>query len=148
MKDRIGGRKCKRYSGNHKDVVIRIRSEDQRELRFLKGILPQMNSMTPDGEVIQLLIQMYQEKRIGMLSAGKGFRMPIEKDESIDQFLDTKHIEQTLKDYEWGIQEKQILINNYIKYLDTACELGNLDKKQVMEIVQRKQKEIHKDVMV
>ena len=145
---RVGGRKCKRRSGNHKDVVIRIRSEDQRELRFLKGVLPQMNSMTPDGEVVQLLIKMYHEKRIGMLAAGKGFNMPTEKDEGVDQFLENKKTEQTLKDYEYLLEDKQQTLDSYIKYLDIACELGKLDKKQVIEIVQKKQRVLKRDVMV
>jgi hypothetical protein len=145
---KVGGRKCKRRSGNHKDVVIRIRSEDQRELRFLKGMLPQMNSMTPDGEVVQLLIAMYLEKRIGMLSAGKGFKMPIEKDENVNQFLDNKKTEQALKDYEYLLEDKQQTLDSYIKYLDVACELGKLDKKQVIEIVQKKRRALNRDVLV
>ena len=148
VSQRVGGRKCKRYSGNHKDVVIRIRAEDQRNIRFYKGILPQMNSMTPDGEVVQYLIKMFEEKRIGMLASGKDFRVPLEKNETVDEFLDNKKTEQALKDYEYLLEDKQQTLDSYIRYLDAACELGNLDKRQVIEIVQRKQRVLKKNVVV
>jgi hypothetical protein len=36
------------------------------------------------------------------------------------------------------IIKKQNISGNYIKYLDTACELEKVDKVQVIEIVRKK----------
>lgn len=107
-----------------------------------------MDSATPDGEVINRLITMFEEKKIGMLASGKDIRAPLEKDQSVDNFNEIKKVEQTLKDYEYLLEDRQQTLDSYIKYLDTACELGKLDKKQVIEIVQRKQRVLKRDVVV
>ena len=44
--------------------------------------------------------------------------------------------EKTIKDYEYLLNEKQSTLDNYVHYLDTACELAKVDKVQVIEIVQ------------
>ena len=148
QQQRVGGRKCKRNSGNHKDVVIRIRSADKRELQFLKGILPRMNSMTPDGEVLQYLLQMFKDKKIGQLSSGKDFKSPLEVD-SLATFYTDKEAAETIKGYEYLLQDKQQTLDNYIQYLNTACELGQLNKNHVIEIVQRNKRVSQtKDVVV
>ena len=143
----IGGRKCKRFSGNQKDVVIRIRSIDKRELQFLKGAIG-LNPSVGEGEVVEKLIEMYKGKKIGQLNAGKGFNSPLEKDQSLEDFNNDKQIEETINSYEYLLQDKQHTLDSYVKYLDTACELGKLDKKQVIENVQRKQRVLKRDVVV
>ena len=54
--------------------------------------------------------------------------------------------QKTIKEYEYLLNEKKY-IGNYIKYLDTACELANVDKIQVIEIVQNNKKEYDKQVI-
>ena len=43
--------------------------------------------------------------------------------------------EKTIKDYEYLLNEKQSTFDNYVQYLDTACELAKIDKLKVIEIV-------------
>ena len=38
------------------------------------------------------------------------------------------------------LNEKQSTLDNYVQYLDTACELAKIDKVQVIEIVQNNKK--------
>ena len=38
------------------------------------------------------------------------------------------------------MRNKVTLNNNYIEYLDTACELAKVDKAEVIEIVRNKNK--------
>ena len=49
-------------------------------------------------------------------------------------FFKDKETEKTIKD-EYLLNEKQSPLNNYVQYLDTACELAKIDKVQVIEIV-------------
>jgi hypothetical protein len=35
---------------------------------------------------------------------------------------------------------KQSTLDNYVKYLDTACQIAKIDKVQVIEIVRNKNK--------
>jgi hypothetical protein len=39
--------------------------------------------------------------------------------------------------------EKKFPLDNYIKYLDTDCELAKMDKVQVIEIVSKKKKGLY-----
>jgi hypothetical protein len=38
------------------------------------------------------------------------------------------------------LNEKQSTLDNYVQYLDTACELAKIDKVQIIEIVQNNKK--------
>ena len=51
-------------------------------------------------------------------------------------------LKKTIKEYEYLLNEKQITLDNYIKYLDTACEIAKVDKVHVIEIVRNKNKKI------
>ena len=55
-------------------------------------------------------------------------------------FFKDKETEKIIKEYEYLLNEKRSIIENYIKYLDTACELARVDKVQVIEIVRNKNK--------
>ena len=55
-------------------------------------------------------------------------------------FFKDKEIEKTIKDYEYLLNEKQSTLDNYVQYLDTACQLAKIDKVQVIEIVQNNKK--------
>jgi hypothetical protein len=92
-----------------------------------------------DGEVVEVLINMFKQKKIGQLSDGKYLKTPLESDSLVTFFAD-KEAQQAIKEYEYLLNEKQSTLDNYIKYLDTACELAKIDKVQVIEIVKNKNK--------
>ena len=55
-------------------------------------------------------------------------------------FFKDKETEKTIKDYEYLFNEKQSTLDNYVQYLDTACELAKVDKVRVIELVQNNKK--------
>ena len=54
-------------------------------------------------------------------------------DSDLVTFFNDKDAQKTIKEYEYLLNEKQSTLDNYIKYLDTACELAKVDRIQVME---------------
>ena len=58
-------------------------------------------------------------------------------------FFNDKDAQKTIKEYEYLLDDKQKSLDNYIKYLDTACQLAKIDKVQVIEIVQNKNNKKH-----
>jgi hypothetical protein len=84
---------------------------------------------------------MFKQKKIGQLAVGKDIRIPLDSEDMVTFFKD-KETEKTIKDYEYLLNEKQSTLDNYVKYLDTACELANIDKVQGIEIVQNNKKNI------
>jgi type IV secretory pathway TrbF-like protein len=59
-------------------------------------------------------------------------------DSDLVTFFNDKDAQRTIKEYEYLLNEKQSTLDNYIKYLDTACEFAKVDKVQVIEIVRNK----------
>ena len=50
-------------------------------------------------------------------------------------------IKKTIKEYhQYLLDDKQRSLDNYIKYLDTACEIATIYKIQVIEIVRNSNK--------
>ena len=47
-------------------------------------------------------------------------------------------LKKTIKEYQYLLDDKQKSLDNYVKYLDTACRLAKLDKVQVIEMVKNK----------
>ena len=45
-----------------------------------------------------------------------------------------------IKEYQYLLDDKQRSLDNYIKYLDTACEIAAIYKIQVIEIVRNSNK--------
>ena len=127
-------RKCKRGSGEAKTNVIRIKDSVRHDLQFIKGVIG-INSASSDGDVVENLIRMLKQKKIGQLSLGKDIRIPLDSEDMITFFKD-KERETTIKDYEYLLNEKQSTLDNYAQYLNTAWELAKVDKVQVIEIVQ------------
>ena len=82
---------------------------------------------------------MFKQKKIGQLSLGKDIRIPLDSEDMVTFFKD-KETDKTIKDYEYLLNEKQSTLDNYVQYLDTACELGKIDKIKIIEIVQNKKK--------
>jgi hypothetical protein len=131
-------RRCKRGSGQAKYDIIRIKGSVRNDLQFIKGIVG-INSNVSDGEVVETLIKMFKQKKIGQLSLGKDIRTPLDSEDMVTFFKD-KETEKTIKEYEYLLNEKQSTLDNYVQYLDTACELARIDKVHVIEIVQNNKK--------
>jgi hypothetical protein len=131
-------RKFKRGSGEAKINVIRIKDSVRSDLQFIKGVIG-INPGSSEGDVIENLIKMFKQKEIGQLSLGKDIRIPLESEDMVTFFKD-KETEKTIKDYEYLLNEKQSTLDNYVQYLDTACELAKVDKVRVIEIVQNNRK--------
>lgn len=51
-----------------------------------------------------------------------------------------RQLDNIQKNKKYFLNEKQSTLDNYIKYLDTAYELDQVDKVQVIEIVRNKNK--------
>lgn len=98
-----------------------------------------INPGSSEGDVIENLIKMFKQKKIGQLSLGKDIRIPLDTEDMVTFFKD-KETEKTIKDYEYLLNEKQSTLDNYVQYLDTACELAKIDKVQIIEIVQNNKK--------
>lgn len=131
-------RKCKRGSGEAKTNVIRIKDSVRSDLRFIKVVIG-IHPGSSEGDVIENLIKMFKQKKIGQLSSGKDIRIPLDSEDMVTYCKD-KETEKTIKDYEYLLNEKQSTLDNYVQYLDTACELAKIDKVQVIEIVQNNKK--------
>ena len=78
------------------------------------------------------------QKKIGQLIDGKNYKIPLDSD--LVTFFNDKDAQKTIEEYEYLLNEKQSTLDNYVKYLDTACELAKIDKVQVIEIVRNKNK--------
>ena len=61
-------------------------------------------------------------------------------DSALVTFFNDRDYQKMIKEYEYLLNEKQSTLDNYVKYLDTACELAKIDKVQVIEIVRNKNK--------
>ena len=59
-----------------------------------------------------------------------------------------KEEEKTIQEYEYLLNEKQSTLDNYIKYLDTVCELSKIDKLKIIEIVQNNKKKLINTLLV
>ena len=134
---RPSSRRCKRNSGQGKYEVIRISGSVRHDLQFIKGFVGIANNV-PDGEVIEVLIKMFKQKKIGQLIDGKNYKIPLDSD--LVTFFNDKDVQRTIKEYEYLLNEKQSTLDNYIKYLETACQLAKVDKVQVIEIVRNSNK--------
>ena len=62
-------------------------------------------------------------------------------DSALVTFLNDKDAQKTIKEYEYLLNEKQSTLDNYIKYLDTACEIAKVDKVRVIEIIRNKKRQ-------
>jgi hypothetical protein len=134
-KKRSSSRRCKRESGQAKYDVIRIKGSVRNDLQFIKVIVG-ISANIPDGEVVETLVKMFKQKKIGQLIDGKNYKIPLDSD--LVTFFNDKDAQKTIKEYEYLLHEKQSTLDNYIKYLDTTCQLAKVDKVHVIEIVRNK----------
>ena len=68
-------RKCKIGSGQAKTNVIRIKDSVRSDLQFIKGVIG-INPGSSEGDIIENLIKMFKQKKIGQLSTSKDIRIP------------------------------------------------------------------------
>jgi hypothetical protein len=130
-------RRCKRNSGLGKYDIIRITTSTRHDLQFIKGFVG-ISPNIPDGDVVETLVKMFKQKKIGQLVEGKNYKVPLDSD--LVTFFNDKDAQKTIKEYEYLSNEKQSTLDNYVKYLDTACQIAKIDKVQVIEIVRNKNK--------
>ena len=130
-------RKCRRGSGDAKEADIRIKNSVKNDLQFIKGIIG-IYPCSSEGDVVETLVKMFKQKKIGQLVDGKNYKVPLDSD--LVTFFNDKDAQKTIKEYEYLLNEKQSTLDNYVKYLDTACQLAKIDKVQVIEIVRNKKK--------
>lgn len=78
-------------------------------------------------------------KKVEQLSIGQDIRIPLNSEDKVT-FFKGKETEKTIKDYEYLLNEKQSTLDNYVQYLDTACELAKIHKVQIIEIVKNNKK--------
>jgi len=130
-------RKCRRGSGDAKEAGFRIKNSVKSDLQFIKGIIG-IHPCSSEGDVVETLVKMFKQKKIGQLIEGKNYKIPL--DTNIVTFFNDKDAQKTIKEYEYLLNVKQSTLDNYVKYLDTACQLAKIDKVEVIEIVRNKNK--------
>ncbi|HEY6588538.1 MAG TPA: hypothetical protein VIY98_09620 [Nitrososphaeraceae archaeon] len=117
-----------------KKAGIRVKNNVKSDLQFIRGMIG-IHPASSEGDVVETLIKMFKQKKIGQLIDGKNYKIPLDSD--LVTFFNDRDAQKTIKEYEYLLNEKQSTLNNYI-YLDTACELAKVDKVQVIEIVRNK----------
>jgi len=58
-------------------------------------------------------------------------------------YFNDRDAQKMVKEYEYLLNKKQSTLDNYITYLDTACQLAKVDKVHVIEIVRNKNNKKH-----
>jgi hypothetical protein len=76
-------------------------------LQFIKEVIG-INPVSSEGDVIENLINMFKQKKIGQLSLGKDIRIPLDNEDRVTFFKD-KETEKTIKNYEYLLKEKHPL---------------------------------------
>ena len=89
-----------------------------------------------EGDVVETLVKMFKQKKIGQLIEGKNYKIQLDSD--LVTFFNDRDYQKTIEEYEYLLRDKQSTLDNYVKYLDTACELAKIDKVQIIEIVNNK----------
>ena len=137
-------RKCRRGSGDAKEAGIRVKNSVKSDLQFIRGIVG-IHPCSSEGDVVETLVRMFKQKKIGQLADGKNYKVPLDSD--LVTFFNDKDAQKTIKEYEYLLNEKQSTLDNYIKYLDTACELAKVEKVQVIEMVKKNTKRFTESAM-
>jgi hypothetical protein len=81
-------------SGQAKTNVIRIKDSVRSDLQFIKDVIG-INPGSSEGGVIEILIKMFKQKKIGQLSLGKDIRIPLDTEDMVTFFKD-KETENTI----------------------------------------------------
>jgi hypothetical protein len=109
---RSSSKRCKRNSGQGKYDIIRITESTRHDLQFIKGIVG-LTSNVPDGDVVETLVKMFKQKKIGQLIEGKNYKIPLDSD--LVTFFNDRDAQRTIKEYEYLLNEKQLTLDNYVK---------------------------------
>jgi len=99
-------RRCKRNSGLGKYDIIRITSSTRHDLQFIKGIVG-LTANVPDGDVVETLVKMFKQKKIGQLVDGKNYKIPLDSD--LVTFFNDRDAQKTIKKYEYLLKENNQL---------------------------------------
>ncbi|HSL13323.1 MAG TPA: hypothetical protein VK882_03620, partial [Nitrososphaeraceae archaeon] len=78
------------------------------DLQFIKGVIG-INSASSEGDVVENLIKMFKQKKIGQLSLGKDIRIPLDSEDMVTFFKD-KETEKTIKDMNIRSTRNNILL--------------------------------------
>ena len=78
-------RKCKRGSGEAKTNFIRIKDSVRSDLQFIKVVIG-IHPGSSEGDVIENLIKMFKQKKIGQLYSGKDIRIPLDSEDMVTFF--------------------------------------------------------------
>src|SRR5918993_410709 len=73
------------------------------DLQFIKGIVG-INSNVSDGDVVETLVKIFKQKKIGQLVDGKNYKIPLDSD--LVTFFNDKDAQRTIKEYEYLLNEK------------------------------------------
>ena len=72
-------KKCRRGSGEAKEAVIRIKQGTKSDLQFIRGIIG-VHPCSSEGDVVEALVKMFKQKKIGQLIEGKNYKIPLDSD--------------------------------------------------------------------
>jgi hypothetical protein len=95
-------KKCRRNSGEAKEAVIRIKQNTKSDLQFIRGIIG-INPRSSDGDIVETLVKMFKQKKIGQLIEGKNHKIPLDSD--LVTFFNDKDAQKTIKEYEYLLNE-------------------------------------------
>ena len=68
------------------------------DLQFIKGIVG-INSNVSDGDVVETLVKIFKQKKIGQLVDGKNYKIPLDSD--LVTFFNDKDAQRAIKEYEY-----------------------------------------------
>jgi hypothetical protein len=87
-------RKCRRGSGDAKEVDIRIKNNVKSDLNFIKGMIG-IHQSSSEGDVVENLVKMFKQKKIDQLvDGGKNYKIHLDSDLNI--FFTDKDAQNTL----------------------------------------------------
>ena len=96
-------RKCRRGSGDAKKAGIRVKNNVKSDLQFIRGMIG-IHPASSEGDVVETLIKMFKQKKIGQLIDGKNYKIPLDSD--LVTFFNDRDAQKTIKEYEYLLNEK------------------------------------------
>ena len=81
-------KKSRRGSGEAKEAVTRIKQNTKYDLQFIKGIIG-INPRSSEGDIVEALVKMFKQKKIGELIEGKNYKIPLNKGKRQDHLFKT-----------------------------------------------------------
>lgn len=94
-----------------KQEVIRISGNVRHNLQFIKGFVVIASNVT-DSEIIEVLINMFKQKKICQFLYCKHLKTPLESDIVVTFFAE-KDAQKTTKEYEYLLNEKQSRFDHF-----------------------------------